>query len=89
MWLKALETLARFRGEWMKRPQPGARVPPEFPKPDPNEEIRANQVRLKHRLWERLKRIAAEEGRSMNEVVSFFLEWAADDYDQAKARKKK
>ena len=64
-------------------------MPPEFPKTDPGDEVRGSQIRLKHRLWERLKRIATEEKRSMNEVVAFFLEWAADDYDQAKARKGK
>lgn len=62
---------------------------PEFPKPDPLEVIRPNQVRLKQGLWDRLRRIAATEEKSLNEVVSFFLTWACDDYDAAHARKKK
>jgi hypothetical protein len=67
------------------------RVPPEFPKPDPDDEVRSNQVRLKEKLWRRLKKIAAEQEpkKSMNDVITFFLEWAADDYEQAKARRTK
>jgi hypothetical protein len=64
-------------------------VAPEIPKDDPLDEITPNQVRLKERLWRRLRAIAEEEGKSLNFVVGFFLQWAVDDYDQAKARKGK
>jgi hypothetical protein len=64
-------------------------VAPEFPKPDPDDEVKPGQVRLQKREWDRLKRIAASEKKSMNDVVAFFLKWAGDDYDLANARKSK
>jgi hypothetical protein len=74
----------------LKKKRPGARLP-EFPKVDPSEEIHANNVRLKRGLWDRLRKIGEEQTpkRSMNQVIEFFLEFACDDYEQAKARKKK
>lgn len=62
---------------------------PEFPPEDPKEKIVPISIRLKRRTWDRIERIADEEGRSRNEVVVFFLEWACDDYEAAKARKSK
>lgn len=62
---------------------------PEFPKEDPEKKVTPSNIRLEKRLWDRLDRIARQEGRSRNEVCSFFLEWACDDYDQAQQRKKK
>ncbi len=64
-------------------------VPPEFPPPNPDDEIKPGQVRLPKREWDRLKRIASIERRYMNDVIAFFLKWAADDYEQAKAKKPK
>lgn len=74
----------------LRKKRQGATVP-EFPKIEPGDQVKAVSVRLKSSLWERLKKIGQEQTpkRSMNEVVSFFLEWAADDYELAKARKKK
>lgn len=64
---------------------------PEFPPPNPDDEIVGNQVRMRRALWAKLKRIGAEQQprRSMNEVIVFFLEWATEDYELARSRKKK
>jgi hypothetical protein len=67
----------------------GKRVAPEFPPPNPDDEIKPGQVRLPKREWDRLKRIASNEKRYMNDVIAFFLKWAADDYELAKAKKQK
>lgn len=60
--------------------------PPLFPDEDPSEKIVASNLRLKQRLWDRLDAIAKAEGRSRNEVATYFLEWACTDYEQAKAK---
>jgi hypothetical protein len=70
----------------MKR---GKRKVPEFPEDNPEDDLKSQPVRLKKRLWDRLTAIAEAEGKSRNRVVEFFLEWAADDWEQAQARKHK
>lgn len=70
----------------MKR---GKRQVPEFPPDDPEEEVKRQPVSLQKRLWDRLTHIAESEGKSRNRVIEFFLEWAADDWEQAKSRKHK
>ncbi len=70
----------------MKR---GKRQVPEFPEDDPETEIKSQPVRLQKRLWDRLAVIAEAEGKSRNRVVEFFLEWAADDWEQGRLRKPK
>lgn len=81
-----MSDVSRAEGVAMKRPIKGGRVSPEFP---PKEDVQPLQVRLRVSLWERLKRIAKDEDRPLNEVISFFLEWATTDYEQAQARKGK
>ena len=61
---------------------------PEFPPKDAERPVPIN-IRLPRELWERLDAVAKREGRSRNEVVTFFLRWACDDYEAAQARKKK
>jgi hypothetical protein len=72
----------------MKKRRPKS-VAPEFPPADPDDEVKPGQVRLQKREWDRLKRIAATEKKSMNDVMAFFLKWAGDDYEAAKMRKPK
>lgn len=62
---------------------------PEFPPDDPAKAPIPSNIRLPRKLWDRLDAIAKKERRSRNEVISFFLEWACDDYDLAQQRKKK
>lgn len=71
----------------MAEPSSGARTVPLFPEKDPQDEIVPSNVRLTRRLWDRLERISELEDKSRNEVVAFFLEWACDDYERAKASK--
>lgn len=59
---------------------------PEFP---PKEKILGNQVRLPESVWQRLKAVAAQEDRSLNEVCATFIVWALEDYELAQARKGK
>lgn len=71
----------------MTTPSAGARRLPQFPPKNPLDEIVPSNIRLKQRLWDRLDRIAEAEGKSRNEVIVFFLEWACEDYEEGKAAK--
>lgn len=62
---------------------------PQFPKPDPLEQVVPSNVRLKRRLWARLDEIAKSEDKSRNEVMEFFLTWACEDYDAGKKNSRK
>lgn len=68
-------------------PGVGARKLPAFPPEDPLDEIVPSNVRLRRRDWNRLDLIARAEGKSRNEVIAFFLEWACQDYERVKAAK--
>lgn len=61
---------------------------PVFPEPDPLDEVVPSNIRLTRRLWDRLERISQLEDKSRNEVISFFLEWACEDYERSRPEKK-
>lgn len=65
----------------------GVRRLPQFPPKDPLEEVVSSSVRLKQKLWDALDRVASAEGKSRNEVIVFFLEWACQDYEEGKSAK--
>lgn len=59
----------------------------EFPKKSPDDEQKANTLRLRKVTWHRVKRVAEVEGESMNAATDFLITWALDDWDQTQARR--
>lgn len=77
--------------ETLRKTRRGKTVSPVFPATNPAENVEKKQVRLQRRTWDRLKEIGREQQpkKSMNAVIEFFLDWAIQDYDLAKANSKK
>jgi len=53
---------------------------PKFPEVDPEHEVERVNTRLEKWVWDELRSIAKAEGRSLNQVVDFFLRWCIEDY---------
>lgn len=70
----------------MKVPQSKEEL--SFPGADPLDEITPSNIRLKRRQWAELQSVAESEGKSRNEVIAYFLDWAHGHYQHAKKAKR-